>query len=64
MTIIPTIWKSVVTHTGLKILFSSLIKLVTLKLHEVTIPSRKQSEYISGEISISEKQKLYSVKTR
>lgn len=36
MTIIPTIWKPAVTHTGLKILFSSLIKLVTLKPHEVT----------------------------
>ena len=54
MTIIPTIWKPAVTHTGLKILFSSLIKLVTLKPHEVTTSSRKKSEYISGEISISE----------
>ena len=56
MTIILAIWKSAVTHTGLKILFSSLIKLVTLKPHDVTTSSRKQTEYISGEISISEKQ--------
>lgn len=41
MTIIPAM-DSAVTRTGLKILFSSLIKLVTLKPHEVTTSSRKR----------------------